>query len=262
VPTEYLRAQVDAASKVYEKDKNKDAYAKSLRDAIKTEPETTRSLSWRKELAGLATDKASAAKISEEGTVLADTWLNDRTKMQAALKTDMACEFTGFEALYIGYLRADLADYPGADAATVTAAWKRTGETGLKMGIPFEKTATNIRLLNALIRGQMLKEADKLSLALMKLNPGNSEILRRRLKVLSEQKKFEEVADLGPKVLKGSYGRNEIWVAESIAKAYVELGRKKEARKLIDTYLGRDEIRWESMAASRKNFEDLKVKVN
>lgn len=258
VPDEYLKATVDAASK----DSNKENFAKALRDAIRSEPESSRSLAWRHQLITITENKATVGQLSREGIALADAWLNDRAKMQAALKTDVVGEFTGYEPLYIGFLRADLFEIPGADTKDITAAWKRAADAGLQLKIPLTKTGLNIRLLAALIKGENFKEADRLTLALMKTNPGNPEVQRRRLKVLTEQKKYEEVVDLGQKVLKNSYGRNEFWVAEAIAKAYVESGRKKEAKSFIDKYLGREEIRWDSMASSRKALEDLKVKVN
>lgn len=259
VPAELLKAKVDAAEASFNADKgNRSQYVAALKEAIQTEPASTRSLDWRSQLIGALEDKAEIKKVADEGVALADSLLSDSKKLKEALKNDTPGEFTGFEPLWVAMIRADLVESSGANQTAIDAAWKRAGQVGKDLKIPFTKAGISLRHLIVLTKAQMYSDADRVALALMKMDPGNAELPRRRLKILLEQKKYEETISLGKMVLPKSYGRNEFLAAEVIAKAYVAAKRNKEARKFIDSYLARQEIGWASMASIKNTLEELK----
>ena len=109
-------------------------------------------------------------------------------------------------------------------------------------------------------RVQQFEEADKLLLAMLKKNPNDPELLRRRLRVLVGQKKYKEAIQLGNKLIDRSYGRNEFYVVEVLAKAYLGADQKVEAKKLVERYLSRNEIGFANMRESKKALEELKQK--
>ena len=95
---------------------------------------------------------------------------------------------------------------------------------------------------------------------MLKQNPSDPELQRRRLRALVGLKNYNEAIKLGQKVIKDSYGRNEFYVAEVLAKAYLGAEQKAQAKALIDQYLGRNEIEFANMKASKKSLEELKQK--
>ncbi len=96
-----------------------------------------------------------------------------------------------------------------------------------------------MRHLIVMTKAKEYKAADKLAVRLIKQDPKNPELQRRRLRLLLELKDFDGAIKLGKKVIANSYGRNEFWAAETVAKAYAQAGNKKEARIFIESYLKR-----------------------
>lgn len=261
-PPELARAQIKAAQARAAADKNEiKQLSKILKQAIKAEPESSRSLGWRAELIELYKDQDDKDELRKDGVKVADAMLADPAKLKEAMKTEEVGEFTGFEALMVATARAELFEISGAPQVETDEAYKKAAQTGLDLKIPKDKIGPNIRLLSLLIRSKRLEEADQLTQTLMKVEPSNPELQRRRLRVLVEMKKFNEAIVLGRKVVKNSYGRNEFWAAELLAQAYVEADRMREAEVFIDGYLSRNEIDWPNLKASRKTLEDLKGKI-
>ncbi len=250
-PPELLTAQVNA----YPKD------AKVLKAAIKEEPKSARSLAWRASLAGLTDRYEEKLKIRNEGVELSDELLASPEKLKESVKYEDVGEFADFEALLVAMSRAELIEASGASGAEVDAAWKKTAQVVSGLSIPPKNLGVAMRQLIVLTKAKEYQPADKLARRLVKADPKNPELQRRRLRLLYELKDFDGAVKLGKKVIADSYGRNEIWAAETVAKAYVQTGKKKEARDFIDGYLSRAEMDWPNMKESRKTFEELRQKV-
>lgn len=261
-PPELIDAQIQAATQRAMSDKNEDKQLeKLLRQAIKSEPESVRSLGWRGDLMVRTKDAKEKLKIKDEGLAVAEALLASPEKLKAAMIGVTPGEFTGFEAMMIIDYKVDLISESGASTEVIEAELRKSARTGLDLKIPTDKVGPNIRLLTLLLMAKMYEDADKLSTKLMKVDPNNPELQRRRLNVLVKMKKYNEAIVLGRKVVKNSYGRNEFWAAELLAKAYVESERLREAQVFIDNYLSRSEIDWPKMALSRQALEDLRKKL-
>jgi thioredoxin-like negative regulator of GroEL len=249
-PPELIDARIKASS-------NGDA---QLREAIKAEPNSIRSLGWRVELAGATKKAAEKQKLKEDGVALADDFLSHPEKIKAASQETEIGEFTGFEPLMIAMSRAELIETanPGKEAEE---AWKKAAQIGTDLKIPAKNAGISMRHLLVLNKAKHYDQADALSKKLVKSSPHDAELQRRRLGILVELKKYNEAIKLGKSVLKNSYGRNEFWTAQTLAKAYVHSNHKKEAREFISKYLARGEMGWPEMKGTKKAFEDLLNKV-
>lgn len=250
-PPELLEAEV--------KTNGKDP--KVLEAAIAKEPNSSRSIGWRTQLAEMADKPERKEKIRNEGVAVADALLADKEKMKAAVATDNVGEFTGFEPLMVAMARAELIEASGAPKAEVDAAWKKAADIGTDLKIPATNIGASMRHLIVLMQAKQYMQGDKLAARMLKVDKNNPEIQRRRLRLLVEMRQYDDAIKLGKKVIKNSYGRNEFWAAEVLAKAYIASDRKKEAREFIDSYLSRSELGWPNMKGSRKAFEELKQKV-
>jgi len=250
-PPELLQAQV----KTYPKD------IKVLKAAIQAEPGSTRSIAWRASLVELISRFDEKMKIRNEGVSLADELLANPEKLKEAVKTDLAGEFTDFEAFMVAMLRAELIESADGTAREVDAAWKKAAQVGTSLKIPSRNIGASMRHLIVLTRAKEFQQADRLALRLLQIDPKNPELQRRRLRLLVELKNFDGAIKLGKQVIGNSYGRNEFWAAEVVAKAYAQTNRKKEAREFIDSYLARTEMDWPNMKETRKTFEELKTKI-
>jgi len=250
-PPELLTAQVNA----YPKD------IKVLKAAIKEEPNSSRSIGWRSSLVGLIDRFDEKIKIRNEGVNLADELLANPEKLKEAVKTDEVGEFTDFEAFLVAMARADLIESAGGSSAETDAAWKKAAQTATSLKIPERNVGVSMRHLIVLTKAKEYQTADKLARRLVKSDPKNPELQRRRLRLLFELKDFDGAVKLGKKVIADSYGRNEFWAAETVAKAFVQTGKKKEAREFIDSYLSRAEMDWPNMKETRKTMEELRLRV-
>lgn len=261
-PPELLEAQVEAAGAATDGGKTGRAkYAEVLRKAIEVEPESLRSLNWRIALLGVTDDKEEKADTKKDGVSIADDFLKDREAIAEAARGTEIGEFAGFEPFMVGILRAELIEVSGAPAEEIQAAWRKAAQVARDLKIPPARTGASMRRLIVLTQAKLFDEADKLTLEMLKSDPDNPEVKRRRLRVLVELKNYAQAVDLGKDVLGKSYGRNEFWVAESLAKALIEAKRSDEAKELLNRYLARHEMDWPNMKDTRKKFEDLKQKV-
>lgn len=252
-PPEYARARVEAAAALFEEDpQKKAAYIRTLRDMIQAEPNSTRSLDWREKLIGVLDNDKEKQKIKDEGVALADNLLAHPENISEAAKTDFIGEFTGFERFYIAMYRAGLANSD--------EGWAKAAEVGKESKIPLTQTGTNLRYIIALTQAKQFDEANKHILLMLKLNPNDPELKRRRLRALVGMKDYKEAIRLGQNVLAESYGRNEFYVAEVLAKAYLGADQKAQAKALIDRYLNRNEIHFPNMKMSKQSLEELKQK--
>jgi thioredoxin-like negative regulator of GroEL len=235
--------------------------AKVLREAIKQEPRSSRSIGWRTELVELVDKFEEKQKIRDEGVNLADELLANPEKLKEAVKTDEVGEFTDFEPFLVAMARAELIEASGATPSETDAAWKKTANIVTGLQIPAKNLGVSMRHLIVLTKAKEYKDADKLAQRMIKVDPKNPELQRRRLRLLYELKDFDGAVKLGKKVIANSYGRNEFWAAETTARAYVQTNKKKEAREFIDGYLNRPEMDWPTLKETRKTLEELRQKV-
>lgn len=250
-PPELLTAEVQA----YPKD------AKVLKKAIETEPTSLRSIAWRGALAEQTTRFDDKLKLRKEGISLADELLKDPEKLKKSLQTEDAGEFTSFEPFLVAISRAELVESSDGSADEIEETWKKAAKVATDLKIPVQNVGMSMRHLIVLIKAKEYRQGNQLVSRLLKVDPNNPELQRRRLRILYELKDFDGAVALGKKVVKNSYGRNEFWAAETTAKAYAQSGKKKEALAFIESYLSRPEMDWSSLKETRQTLEALKKKL-
>lgn len=262
-PPEYLYAKVkEAANQYKENPKTEKKYLLTLKEAILAEPKSTRSIVWRTNLVSLLKEPAEIAKWANEGIELADTLLANPDQLQIAIATDLVGEFTNYEDFLVSIERAELVEASSKDPSKVMEAWQVAAAVGSKHKIPVKRFGPSLRLLIVLMAAQDYKKADALSATMLKQYPHNGDLERRRLKILIAQKKFPEAIALGKIALSNSYGRNEVWVAESLAKALLLHNDLKQAKALINAYLQRTDVDWSNLQPIKKSFEDLLAQID
>lgn len=257
-PPELLWARFIWAQDRYEKDKNsKEDYKAELQRSITAEPRSSRSLIWRSELLKLQEpSSAESQKTFSEGVAVANELLSDPEKLKTAISTDYVGEFTGYERLLIGLYKADLVEASQQPEEAMNA-WKECADIGKAYKISPERSGPALRYLIVLNAAKRYEEANQWSKKMLAKDPHNFDLQRRRVHILLALNQHKEAARLAEKIIPGAVGRNQFWVAESLAKAYIGLKQTSSAKKLITAYLSRPEIQTEKMQSSRKNLEDL-----
>ncbi|MEQ1876437.1 MAG: thioredoxin family protein [Bdellovibrionia bacterium] len=263
VPAELAYANIEAAKAEAKADVGKETdLIKVLKDSIAAEPESSRSITWRTDLVEHVPEIAEKKKIKDEGLQLADALVADPKKMKTATETDLIGEFAGYESLLIASNAADLAAAAGADEAEMKTVWNKAVEAGRKLNISPKNSGPALRYLIVLTAAKNYPEAEKLSSAILKADPKNADVQRRRVKVLNALGLYGEAVALGEKAVKNSYGRNEFWVAENLAKAYVGAGQKAKAVELINSYLSRPEADWANLKSTKTSLQDLRASLD
>jgi hypothetical protein len=257
-PIELADAKVQAAKEAMKNnEKLKPEFQKIVREAIKDEPSSSRSLLWRIDLVETLSDVAEKKKIGLEGLAVADEILSHPDRLQDALKGDAVGEFTGLEKMYVASERADLAESAGLDEATQHAALLKVTEIGRELKIPVDRKGPALRYLIFLVAAKQYPEAETQARAMLKRDPKNPELQRRLLRVLNGLQKYPEAIEVGRETLAHSFGKNEVWVAQQLAKAYAGAGKKLEAKALAQTYLSRPDIDWSLMKSEQKDLTEM-----
>lgn len=259
-PVELFDTRVKTAKERMAKDAaKKPEFQKTVREAIRAEPKSMRSIVWRRLLIESidAKEADERKKIAIEGMNIADELLADPARMTQAARGHAIGEFTGYERLLLAADRAELAEAaPLADDA-IEAARKKVAAVGKELKIPVAKTGPALRMLIFLVYAKEFADAEKLGREMLKRDPENPELQRRLIRVLNEQEKYEEAIAFGRKALPNSFGKNEVWVAQQLAKAYAGHDQKKEAKALAESYLKRPDIDWSAMKSEHKDLSDL-----
>lgn len=253
-----LAGRFEKAQAAFEADpKTKDAYQKELRALIAAEPDGTRALAWRAELAKTLPDVDAEKKtLVKDGRERAAKWMLDEAAARKAAANDVLGEFTGYERLVVAYYLADLLESGGADEAEVKAVMKQAGGIVKASPVP-QEPGPALRSLIVLSSAEMYEDAEKRADELLKRNPGDLDVQRRKIRVLLGLKKNDEAVKLGEKILPQMEGRNQVWTAESLAKAYVAAGRKNDAKRLAQAYLLNPMLSSERMKSSKETLESL-----
>jgi predicted Zn-dependent protease len=100
-------------------------------------------------------------------------------------------------------------------------------------------------------------DAEKHVAKMLKEDPRNTDLKRRQIKILLSLEKYQDAKQIAEEILNKVEGRNEFWVAESLAKALVALKENDSAKKIILLYLAKPEIEEPKMASLKKSLEIL-----
>lgn len=259
-PKEYLTSKIELARAQYKKDtKLKGQYVKTLQAALKQEGDSTRSLYWRVLLMEeLPEDSKEVQKLAQESNDLTQKLLGNKELLKSALATDSVGEYTGLEGVYVAFMNAEAADIAKLNAKE---AWAKVVEQSKIYNINSKQTGPSLRVLTATMKSEKYEDALVLVRELLKHDPNNGDLQRRELRVLLELKKFKEAVSVGEKALKNSYGINEFFVVEPLAKAYAGLDQKKKAKDLLNTYLSKNEINFPDMKKLKQSLEGLSSKL-
>ncbi len=261
-PLELRDARVQAAGNELTKNPQdllkKSAYTDALKTALAEEPATTRSVSWRILLIEALNEKnPERKKLFNDGLAVCDSALAHDDKMKAALVGDSLGEFQGYESLYVAELRAELIDsYTKSELARLKA-WSVAADYVKRAKIPLSETGPSMRALIFLTSAQRNQEAEALARGLLKIDPGNADLKRRLTRILNQEQKFALAVETGKASIADSYGRNELFAAEQLAKAYIGSKKISEANHLLQSYLNRKDLQWELNGNERKTFEKL-----
>ncbi len=262
LPPELHYAQIESARQNFEKDPTTSSvFEKTLTDILAVESKSSRSIAWRKDLVELLKDEKKKEKIADEGILLANQLIADPELLKSALIGDLVGEFTGYEAFWIAIMKAELVEAAKGELEG-RKSWVEAANVAEKLNINPKLKGPGLRYLLIITLSKDYEKADLFSKEMLKLDPQNWDVARRRLKILVELKKFDEAISLGEKVIKNSYDRNQFWVAETLAKAYVLSSKNEKAKALLEEFLAKPEATWAHMAASKKKLEDLRAQLD
>ncbi|MFN8945470.1 MAG: hypothetical protein ACK5WZ_12705, partial [Pseudobdellovibrionaceae bacterium] len=263
-PSEIWTSRVELIKQKFEKDPTeKSAYIEILKQALDAEPEGTRSLAWRTELIPLLDEKSKLwSQIIAEGKSVLQILLTDDIKLKKAFMTDSAGEFVGFEKMLVAQLGIDLLDKAKASPSEVEALWNQAVSVSEAYQIAPDHAGPALRYLIFLSAAKKFDQAEKWADQLLSKDPQNLDILRRKMRILMGLNKVDDAIKLGEKIIAKSEGRNQFWVAESLAKAYLAAKKQIDAKKLLQAYLARSEMKVEKMKSTKDNFEKLLAESN
>ncbi len=241
-----------------------------LKEALSQESNSLRSLAWRTDLIGLlGADSSEAKQLVAEGKEKAESWLLDdgnksgamsgslNAALKVALKDEDVGEYAGYERLLVATSLGELFEAAGKPPEE---AWKQAIEVGESYNLTGNQPGPARRFLLLLVQAKEFAKAEALSKELLRVDPNNFDVRRRQLKILSSLNRHEESLKLAEVLLKEAEGRNQFWVAESLAKSYLALNKKMEAQVLLDQFLGRKELDLEAMAKTKKDLQNLRSK--
>ncbi|MFN7905030.1 MAG: thioredoxin fold domain-containing protein [Pseudobdellovibrionaceae bacterium] len=263
-PSEIWTSRVELIKQKFEKDPTeKSAYIEILKQALDAEPEGTRSLAWRTELIPLLDEKSKLwSQIIAEGKSVLQILLTDDVKLKKAFMTDSAGEFVGFEKMLVAQLGIDLLDKAKASPSEIEALWNQAVSVSEAYQIAPDHAGPALRYLIFLSAAKKFDQAEKWADQLLSKDPQNLDILRRKMRILMGLNKVDDAIKLGEKIIAKSEGRNQFWVAESLAKAYLAAKKQIDAKKLLQAYLARSEMKVEKMKSTKDNFEKLLAESN
>lgn len=248
-----LKNEIDKSSR----EKLLQNYKMTLEKALKNEPETTRSIGWRTELMRLSDSKSEISKLKAQSLDLLAKWNEDPQLLKTALSTDSPGEFVGIEKWLLLEYKVDLLEAAGETEEELQKVYREAAKLGQDLQIPIEQVGLNLRLLVMITASKDWEAAEKQVQRMIQHDPQDFELRRRQLKILLALKKFKEAKSIAENIIKNAPGRNEFWVAESLAKALLGLEDKIAARQLIMAYLAKEEVNSEKMVSIKKSFESL-----
>lgn len=253
-PKQYLSGLISIAEK-----ESPEKLKSALMKALDTEPTSTRSVGWRTQLAEIQKpNPKEVEKLAKTAQNLTLELLGDPEKLNQALLTDTIGEFTGFEKFYVAL---NFLDFAMSTDQFKNEALELAVSEGQKAKINANHPGTSLRYLGVLIEAKKLPEALKLVESLLSKNKNDGDLQRRKMKVLVELQDFKAAIPLGEKALKNSYGINEYYVVENLAKAYKGLGQIQKAKDLLNLYLSKNEIQFPRLAGTKKRLTEMNLEL-
>lgn len=262
-PSELLQARIERAEnaqKSQPSDENRKALRQALVDALKSESETLRALLWRGQLAALE-DSGSKARADEvaAGEALTRKLLAlEPAQLEKRLTSELVGEYVGLERFLVAVMWAELLGDLDDHASDGKASWRQAAELGKAAGISTAQAGPGLRYLIVLVAAEKFAEADQWCVSLIKNEPENKDLLRRRQVILNALKKFDEAAKVGEESRRYAEGRMEFAVIENLAKSYIGLGKAETAKVLLDQTLARPELKLEKMKSQQARLEQLR----
>ena len=258
-PFELISAKIQLAHDNFEKNPTeKDMYVLALKNALKNEDQSSRSINWRTELIKLLDPKSEEVhKLISESHNIVIALLNDPQLLAASTKTDSPGEMIKYEKLAVILEYIDLLSEANAEPKQMDEAWQLAAKTGKEYNISPKNFGPAKRFLIILVNSKKFSDAYDYAQSMLKFYPENFDVKRRLLKIALSLNKYDESIALGAQILPKSEGRNEFLVAEGLAKAYIASNQKLEAKKIVEKYLAKKEISLPKMKESKKTFEEL-----
>jgi thiol-disulfide isomerase/thioredoxin len=259
-PKEYWYAKIGEAAAATKKDPSqKKKQIEVLNTAISSDPESTRSIAWRNSLVEVLDEKSEEArKVAKESDQLTDKLLSNEEALKKAAANDLLGEYTGLDGFYVAIMNAQTADSADYEAKR---AWGKVLSQGERYHVDAKTPGISLRLLSAMMQVESYDKALGLVNGLLKENPRDGDLQRRKMRVLIELKKYPEAIRIGQQALKNSYGLNEFFVVEPLAKAYMSLNKKAQAKKLLKQYLSRNEINFSDLVGIKSKLEKLNKEI-
>lgn len=259
LPPEALRAEFEVAKKNFEKDPNtKNQYIETLRTILSKESHTLRSLDWRLELIKQLEPNSDEVKtLTQSGLEAIDKMLKDPKALADGVRYESVGEFKGYEKLLVAMYKPDLLETTKHPEDKVKRAWLEAADIGKGYKISARQSGPAVRYLIVLSAAEKWNEAEAMANQILKVDPNNVDVKRRKIKVLASLNKHKEAVQLAEEILPLAEGRNQFWVAESLAKSYLKLEDKASAKKLLVAFLAKPEIEAKKMASTKKTMESL-----
>lgn len=251
-PKEYLPGLISVAEK-----ESPEKWKAALLKALQSEPGSTRSIGWRSQLAELQkTNSKEIEKLAEAVRTLTLKLIASPDILKQALLTDTLGEFTGFEKFYVAL---NFVDFALSNDRYKSEALELAVLEGQKAQISAKTPGTSLRYLGILIEAKKLPEALKLVDSLLAQNKNDGDLQRRKMRVLVGLEDYKAAIPLGEKALKNSYGINEYYVVENLAKAYKGSGQIQKAKDLLNLYLSKNEIQFPRLASTKKRLTEMSL---
>ena len=253
-PKEYLSGLISIAEK-----ESPEKLKSVLMKALETEPHSTRSVSWRSRLAEI--QKANPKEVehlAKTVQTLTLQFLSESEKLNQGLLTDTVGEFTSFEKFYVAL---NFLDFAQSSDQFKNEALELAVSEGQKAKINANHPGTSLRYLGVLIEAKKLPEALKLVDSLLSKNKNDGDLQRRKMRVLVGLEDYRAAIPIGEKALKNSYGINEYYVVENLAKAYKGSGQIQKAKDLVNLYLTKNEIQFPRLAGTKKRLNEINLEL-
>jgi len=245
-PPELRQARVQAASRKNSRAKSPSSETElrsTLQTTLKEESDTFRALQWRAQLAEIQEkDPQSRSENVAAAKTLTETLLGKPDLLKNSVALESMGEFTGIERFLVALTWAELLDSIKAPETELLTAWKSAERIGRESMDQLKKPGPALRFLIVLMEAKNFADAELWSAKIIREQPNNKDLLRRRLRILVALNKFPEAIRVGEESLKHAEGRMEFLVIENLAKAYWGAEKKTEAKALLSAALTRPEL--------------------
>ena len=174
---------------------------------------------------------------------------------------DEVGEFIGFEKMLVAEEWVDFLENAKSSDQEMQQAWDQAVKMSENYKISPRNAGVGLRYLIFLTAAKQYAKAESWADEILKQNPRNLDVLRRKMKILNAQNKNLEAIKIGERIITESEGRNQFWVAELLAKSYLATNKNQEAKKLLSAFVTRKELDNENMKTVKQSLEEMFQKV-